>query len=109
MYITSYYVTQYIPIVLTGAPQLLSQQNETLIVNVSEEVTLNCSASASPDPIYSWSFPGLCSSCPQLHNNSIMTFTANLTVTGRHVCVAKNQYGNVSKDFIIHVNCKYLL
>ena len=92
--------------VLTGPPQLLSQQNETLIVNVSEEVTLNCSASASPDPMYSWSIPELCSSCPQPHNNKIMTFTANLTDSGKYVCIVENQYGNVSKELFIHVNCK---
>ena len=94
------------PIVLTGPPQLLSPQNETLIVNLSEEITLNCSTSASPDPVYSWSIPGLCSPCPQPHNNRVMNFTANFTNSGKYVCVVENQYGSVSKEFIIHVNCK---
>ena len=95
------------PIVLTGPPQLLSPQNETLIVNVSEEVTLNCSTSASPDPVYSWSFPDSCSSCPHsFHNKSVVFFIITITDSGEYSCMAKNKYGNVSRNFNVHVNCK---
>ena len=72
------------------------------------QVTLNCSVSSSPDPVYNWSIPGSCSSCPQQHHSNIMLFTADLNDSGKYVCVAKNEYGNISKEVIIHVNCKFV-
>ena len=74
------------------------------------QVTLNCSVSSSPDPIYNWSIAGSCSTHPQQHNSNITMFTADITVTdtGKYVCVAENEYGNVSKEFIVHVNCKFV-
>ena len=72
------------------------------------QVTLNCSVSSSPDTVYNWSIPGSYSSYPQQHNSNIITFTADITDTGKYVCVAENEYGNVSKEFIVHVNCKFV-
>ena len=89
-----------------GAPELLHEQAQPLTLNVSEEVVLNCTVSASPDPVYSWSFPDSCSSCPHYHNKSIMFFIATITDSGEYTCLAKNKYGNVSIEFIVHVNCK---
>ena len=76
------------------------------MVNVSDEMILNCTVSASPDPVYSWSFPDSCSTCSHYHNNDIMLFIATITDSGEYTCMAKNEYGNVSKDFTVHVNCK---
>ena len=76
---------------------LLSNQNQTLMVNVSEEVILNCTVSASPDPVYSWSFPDSSSSCPNTSNDSVLIFTAeDITDSGVYTCVAENKYGNIS-------------
>jgi len=94
------------PIIFIGSPQLLSRQNETLIVNVSQQVILNCTASSSPDPVYNWSFPDSCSSCPQLHHSNVLIFTADITDSEKYICVAGNEYGNVSKEFHVHVICK---
>ena len=77
------------------------------MVNVSEEVILNCTVSASPDPVYSWSFPDSCSFCPSTSNDSIVIFTAeDITDSGEYTCIAKNQYGNVLKQLSVYVNCK---
>ena len=81
-------------------------QNRTVEVNVSEEVVLNCSASSSPDPVYSWSIPDFCSSCPKFSNNSVMIFTVDITKMGDYICVAENEYGTVTKQTAIDVLCE---
>ena len=86
---------------------LLSQQNQTIIVNVSAEVILNCTVSALPVPVYSWSFPDSCTSCPNTSNESVLIFTVeNITDSGEYTCVAENEYGNASNKFSLHVTCK---
>ena len=91
-----------------GPPVLLSDQNQTVIVNVSEEVILNCTVSSSPDPVYSWSIPESCSSCPKTSNDSVFIFTAkDITDSGEYTCVAENEYGNITKRFSLHVPCKH--
>jgi len=74
------------PIIFTGSSQLLSRQNETLIVNVSQQVILNCTASSSPDPVYNWSFPDSCSSCPQLQHSNVLNFTADIIDSEKYIC-----------------------
>ena len=93
----------------TGPPVLVSKQNQTVIVNVKEEVKLNCSMSSVPDPVYSWSFPHSCSSCPNTSNDSVVIFTAeDITDSGEYTCVAENQYGNLSVTFYVTVTSKQL-
>ena len=78
-----------------------------MIVNVSDEMILNCTVSASPDPVYSWSFPDSCSSCPYYQNSNVMFLNANVNDSGEYVCMASNEYGNTVKEFGVNVNCKY--
>ena len=90
-----------------GQPESLSGQNQNIImVSVSEEVILNCTASASPDPVYSWSFPDSCSSCPNTNTDSVYTFTADITNGGDYICVVENQHGRLSITFVVIVMCK---
>ena len=94
----------------TGPPESLSELIQTVIVSVSEEVILNCTVSASPDPVYSWSFPDSCSSCPDTSNDSVLIFTAeDITDSGEYTCVAENQYGNLSVTFYVIVTSKQLV
>ena len=87
---------------------LVSKQNQTVTVNVSEEVILNCTVSASPDLVYSWSFPDSCSSCPNTSNDSVLIFTAkDITDSGEYTCVAENEYRIISIRFSVHVISKY--
>ena len=78
------------------------------MVSVSEQVILNCTASASPDPVYSWSFPDSCSSCPNTSNinDSIYTFIADIISGGDYTCVAENEHGRLSIAFVVIVMCK---
>ncbi|XP_065898890.1 immunoglobulin superfamily member 10-like isoform X3 [Dysidea avara] len=90
-------------------PVLLFEQNQTVLVNVSEQVVLNCTVSSSPDPVYNWSIPDTCSSCPHNNNDSVMIFTADITESGNYVCKAKNEYGSVFKIFNIIVLSKPIM
>ena len=77
-------------------------------VNVSKEVILNCSASSSPDPSYTWFTPDSCSSCPKFNNDSVMICTADITTSGEYICVAENDYGIDTKQTTINVLCKLM-
>ena len=91
-----------------GAPKLLFQQNQTVWINISEQIILNCTVSSSPDPVYSWYIPNSCSSCPRNANNNILSFTTNFTDLGSHLfrCNATNSYGSITISYTVHVLCK---
>ena len=93
--------------IVSGSPELITEQNKEVTVSVGEEVILNCTVSASPDPVYTWSFPDSCSSCPNTSNDSVVIFTAeDITDSGEYTCVAENHYGNLSVTFNITVISK---
>ena len=90
-----------------GVPELLSLQNQTVAVSINEEVILNCTVSTSPDPVYSWSFPDSCSSCPNTRNDSVLIFTAeDITNSGKYTCVAENECENLAVTFYVTVISK---
>ena len=72
-------------------------------VNVSEEMILNCSVSSSPDPVYSWSIPSNCSSCPHSYNHSVLSFVVDGTDGGEYICAAENKHGSISMLFNVFV------
>ena len=96
----------YLSIIVLGRPELLLPQNRTVEFNVSEEVKVNCSTSASPDPLYTWLIPDSCSSCPKFNNNSILYFTVDISSSGKYICIAENDYGTDAKQITINVICK---
>ena len=89
---------------IIGPPELLFEQNQTVMLNVSEQVVLNCTVSSSPDPVYNWSIPGNCLSCPHINNDSVMIFTADITDSGEYGCKAKNKYGSVQMTFRVTIS-----
>jgi len=99
-------VLMEINLIHLGPPELLTTQNQMVMVNVSEQVILNCTVSSSPDPLYNWSIPDTCSFCPHTNNDSVMIFTADITNSGEYVCEASNEYGSIQRRFIVHVMCK---
>ena len=109
MYAYSYVFPLWLPLVYMyifssiGPPQLLFEQNQTVLMNVSEQVVLNCTMSSSPDPVYNWSIPDTCSSPPYTNNDSIMIFTAHINDSGEYVCESKNKYGSVQMIFIVQI------
>ena len=92
-----------------GAPKLLHKQNQTVRVNASEQVMLNCTVSSSPDPLYSWFIPDSCLSCPKITTDNTMTFTTNFADLGSHLfrCSATNNYGSIVNTYTVHVLCKH--
>ena len=84
-------------------------QNRTVEVNVSEEVILNCTVSSSPDPVYSWFIPDSCSSCPKFNNDSVLILSVDITYSGDYMCIAENEYGNVTMYNAINVLCKLII
>ena len=92
--------------VLTGPPEFPADHNQIVAGNLSEEVILNCTVSASPDPVYNWLMPDSCLSCPHSHNKSVMIVSTNVTDNEEYICMAENKYGNVLIKFNVHVNCK---
>ena len=100
IYITSAYIN-------AGPPTLVSMSIQNVRVNVNEEVILNCTVSSSSDLVYNWSIPDYCSSCPHFYNYSVLTFTAHSTDSGDYICVAENEYGNISVVFKVLVNGMY--
>ena len=92
---------------VSGSPELIAEQNKTVTVSVGKEVILNCTVSASPDPVYNWSFPDSCSSCPNTSTDSVLIFTAeDNTDSGEYICVAENQYGNLLVTFTVTIISK---
>ena len=90
-----------------GSPELIAEQNKTVTVSGGKEVIVNCTVSASPDPVYSWSFPDSCSSCPNTSTDSVLIFTAeDNTDSGEYTCVAENQYGNLLVTFTVTIISK---
>ena len=87
-----------------GPPTLAFMSDQTVRVNVSEEVVLNCSVSSSPDPVYSWSIPKNCSFCPHSYNHSVLSFIADSTDSGEYICAAENKHGSISIVFNVFVN-----
>ena len=93
--------------IYAGPPVLVSKQTQTVTVNVSAEVTLNCTVSSSPDPVYTWLIPDSCSYCSPISSDSVLIFTTdNTTYSGKYTCVAENEHGNLSMTFNVTVISK---
>ncbi|KAM6957670.1 intercellular adhesion molecule 2-like [Aplochiton taeniatus] len=78
-------------------PALLSPEPETLDVNQGDEITLNCTASGNPTPVYSWQS----SHFPQNMEEDQAVLTSSSLLPGTYVCTASNKIDKRSKQFII--------
>uniref|UniRef100_A0A4W5PZE5 Si:ch211-66e2.5 n=1 Tax=Hucho hucho TaxID=62062 RepID=A0A4W5PZE5_9TELE len=77
-------------------PSFLSPEAETLDIGVGDEITLNCTATGSPSPVYSWQ-----SSDPKEKMENQPVFTSSSLPPGTYTCISSNNIGKKSKQFII--------
>lgn len=77
-------------------PAFLSPDHESLDVGVGDEVTLNCTATGNPVPVYSWQ-----SSQHQDNMGDQPLLTSSSLLPGTYTCIASNKLGKKSKQFII--------
>ncbi|XP_028267964.1 hemicentin-2 [Parambassis ranga] len=78
------------------APTLISPEPEVLDFTEGAEVTLNCTATGNPSPVYSWS--------PVMVDEAVITSSSLLP--GTYTCTALNTLGKKSKQFTIKATTK---
>lgn len=100
-------LTLYCSCLLTAAsstPPKIEQNPNSITVNVSDPVTLECRASGEPKPKISWFKDGAQLSTAQsakytlIHDSSLFIFSASLgkgnkSDSGVYYCKAENQFG----------------
>lgn len=80
----------------------LSPEPESLELIQGTEITLNCTATGNPTPVYSWQ-----SSRPiqeTMEDEAVLTSSSLLP--GTYTCTASNTLEKKSKQFIVKANTK---
>ncbi|KAJ7992517.1 hypothetical protein DPEC_G00279490 [Dallia pectoralis] len=77
-------------------PSFLSPDAETVDMGSGSEMTLNCTATGSPAPLYSWQ-----SSDPQEKMEDTPVLISSYLLPGTYTCTASNTMGKKSKQFIV--------
>lgn len=83
-------------------PTFLSPEPESLDLIEGTEITLNCTATGNPTPVYSWQ-----SSHPiqeTMEDEAVLTSSSLLP--GTYTCTASNTLEKKSKQFIVKANTK---
>ncbi|TKS92109.1 Hemicentin-2 [Collichthys lucidus] len=83
-------------------PTFLSPEPEILDYIVGDEITLNCTATGNPPPVYSWQ-----SSHPiQERMEDEAALTSSSLLPGTYTCTASNALEKKSKQFIVKAKTK---
>lgn len=83
-------------------PTFLSPEPETVDLIEGSEITLNCTATGNPTPVYSWqSLPPV---QERLEEEAVLTSSSLLP--GTYTCTASNSLEKKSKQFIVKANTK---
>lgn len=83
-------------------PAFLNPETEVLDLTVGTEISLNCTATGNPTPVYSWQ-----SSNPEqerVENEAVLT--SSLLLPGTYTCTASNTLEKKSKQFIVKAKTK---
>lgn len=83
-------------------PTFLSPEPEVLDLIAGAEITLNCTATGNPTPVYSWQ-----SSNPaqeRMEDEAVLTSSSLLP--GTYTCTASNTLEKKSKQFIVKAQTK---
>lgn len=83
-------------------PTFLSPETEVLELILGEEITLNCTATGNPAPVYSWE-----SSQPiqdKMEDEAVVT--SSLLLPGTYTCTASNMLEKKSKQFVVKAKTK---
>ncbi|KAK2833281.1 hypothetical protein Q5P01_017170 [Channa striata] len=83
-------------------PMFLSPEPEVLDLIVGAEITLNCTATGNPTPVYSW-----LSSHPvqeRIENEAVLT--SSTLIPGAYTCIASNTLEKKSKQFLVKSKTK---
>ncbi|XP_056256732.1 hemicentin-2 [Seriola aureovittata] len=83
-------------------PMFLSPEPEVLDLTVGTEISLNCTATGNPTPVYSWQ-----SSHPaqeRMEDEAVLTSSSLLP--GTYTCTASNTLEKKSKQFIVKAKTK---
>ncbi|XP_041830560.1 intercellular adhesion molecule 2-like [Melanotaenia boesemani] len=82
-------------------PTFMKSANETVEVAAGGNVTLNCTATANPMPVYKWHFSDATQEevNKQQMNEPILTLSFHLQ--GNYSCTASNSQGSTSKYFTV--------
>ncbi|XP_071241859.1 intercellular adhesion molecule 2-like [Salvelinus alpinus] len=73
-------------------PTFSRPEAETLDIRVGEEITLNCTATGRPSPLYSW----------QSSHVQEALFSPPSEVPGNYTCTVSNQIGKISRTFTVN-------
>ncbi len=83
-------------------PMFLSPEPEVLDLIAGAEMTLNCTATGNPTPVYSWQ-----SSHPiQERMEDEAVFTSSSLLPGTYTCTASNTLEKRSKEFTVKTKTK---
>ncbi|XP_076000468.1 hemicentin-1 [Genypterus blacodes] len=83
-------------------PSFLSPETETLDLIAGADITLNCTATGNPTPVYSWQSSH--SMQESMEDEAILTSASLLP--GTYTCTASNKLDKKSKQFIIKAKTK---
>uniref|UniRef100_A0A3Q2NPF4 Ig-like domain-containing protein n=1 Tax=Fundulus heteroclitus TaxID=8078 RepID=A0A3Q2NPF4_FUNHE len=80
-------------------PTFANPENETHDIYVGTKISLNCSATGNPAPVYSWHFADPTQKWIHKHNEIEPILTLGFKASGVYSCTASNVAGRVTKYF----------
>ncbi|XP_075894761.1 intercellular adhesion molecule 2-like isoform X2 [Nelusetta ayraudi] len=80
-------------------PTFASPAEEELELSANFNMTLNCTATGNPPPVYSWKFPHEIQQTTEDKHMNQPVVTPSYQLEGTYICTASNSQGKVVKTF----------